>query len=233
MKIFANLHPSDILYQDPIGTYNPVLLSNLTDGLPQVDFPTYFSTFTPRTYPERVIVTYPAYVPSLDRILEDSSADVIEAYLVVRAALALSPHLGMSTEEWRAQRTLQEFMTGIKKGAVGDRSEYCISKVEETLGFAVGRYFVNETFGGDSRETGTKVITGKASSRAPLFPIYVFTKISSSHSNFPFHVSIGWMRNLPKLRLKRCAIASFILKPNVQTSKGRRNPYQSWVPDLA
>lgn len=107
-----------------------------------------------------MIVTYPAYIDSLSKILQDTSDDVLEAYLVVRAALSLSPHLGMGTEAWAAQRTLQEFLTGIKKGAVGDRSEYCIGKVEETLGFAVGRYFVNETFGGDSREKGTKVITG-------------------------------------------------------------------------
>lgn len=66
----------------------------------------------------------------------------------------------MSTEAWQAQRTLQETLTGIKKGAVGDRAEYCIGKVEESLGFAAGRYFVNETFTGESREKGTKVITG-------------------------------------------------------------------------
>lgn len=66
----------------------------------------------------------------------------------------------MSTEAWQAQRTLQETLTGIKKGAVGDRAEYCIGKVEESLGFAAGRYFINETFTGESREKGTKVITG-------------------------------------------------------------------------
>ena len=110
-----------------------------------------------------MIVTYPPYISSLSRILDDASADVIEAYLVARAALSLSPYLGMSTVEWQAQRGLQEFLTGIKKGAVGDRSEYCVGKIEQTLGFAIGRYFVNETFTGDSRRVGTKVITGMSS----------------------------------------------------------------------
>lgn len=50
-------------------------------------------------------------------------------------------------------------MKGIKPGAVGDRAEYCVSKVESALGFAAGRYFVKEVFGGESREKGTKVIT--------------------------------------------------------------------------
>ena len=150
----------DILYQDPIATYNPVSISNLTDSLPQLDFATYFSTFTPRTFPDRVILTDPTYASSLSKILDDTASEVVEAYLTVRAALALSPYLGMTTEAWQVQRSLVETLTGIKKGAVGDRAEYCIGKVEETLGFAAGRYFVNETFRGDSREKGTKVISG-------------------------------------------------------------------------
>ena len=85
---------------------------------------------------------------------------MIEAYLVSRAALTLSPYLGTSTEAWQAQRSLEELLTGIKKGAVGDRAEYCVGIVEEKLGFAVGRYFVNETFRDKAKEKGTKVITG-------------------------------------------------------------------------
>ncbi|EEB96870.1 hypothetical protein MPER_03916, partial [Moniliophthora perniciosa FA553] len=88
-----------------------------------------------------------------------TSSDVIEAYLMVRAALALSPYLGTSTDAWKAQRTLVEFLTGIKKGAVGDRAEHCVRRVEEALGFGAGRFFVNRTFAGESREKGTKVIT--------------------------------------------------------------------------
>ena len=85
----------------------------------------------------------------------------MEAYLVIRAALTLSPYLGTNTDEWRAQRSLEELLTGIKKGAIGDRAEYCVGKVEESLGFAAGRYFVNETFSEESKEQGTKVITGQ------------------------------------------------------------------------
>lgn len=86
---------------------------------------------------------------------------MIEGYLVIRAALKLSPYLGMATEAWQAQRSLLETLTGVKKGAVGDRAEYCVSQIENTLGLAVGRYFVNETFAGESKKRGTKVITGE------------------------------------------------------------------------
>ena len=116
---------------------------------------------------------YPAYSVSLSSILNETSSEVIEAYLVSRAALALSPYLGMSTEAWQAQRSLLELLTGIKKGAVGDRAEYCVGIVEDNLGFAVGRYFVNETFRDQAREKGTKVITGI---NKPHLPSYYLLK---------------------------------------------------------
>ena len=71
----------------------------------------------------------------------------------------MAQYLGAGTEAWRAARTLVERLRGIKPGAVGDRAEYCVGQVEFALGFAVGRYFVQETFGGESRAKGTKVIT--------------------------------------------------------------------------
>jgi endothelin-converting enzyme len=121
---------SDILQLDPIATYNPVPFTNVTDALPQIKFGDYFAAFTPRNFPERVIVTYPAYVPALSQILDETPADVLEGYLVIRAALTLAPFLGLKTEAWQAQRSLLETLQGIKKGAVGDRSEYCIGRVE-------------------------------------------------------------------------------------------------------
>ncbi|KAL1758319.1 hypothetical protein FB107DRAFT_258860 [Schizophyllum commune] len=149
----------DLLYGDPIGTYNPAPISNLTEGLPQINFLEYFASFAPRNFPDQVIITYPAYIEALSDLLESTPSEVIEAYLVVRAAHELSPYLGRGTKAWKAQRALQETLSGLKKGAVGDRKEYCVHQVEETLGFAAGRYFANEVFGGDSREKGTKVIT--------------------------------------------------------------------------
>ena len=148
----------DILYGDPYATYNPVSVRELSQTIPQVHFETYFTAFAPRNYPQKVIVTSIDYAKKLGKILDDTPEQVIEAYLVTRAALELSPHLGLETEAWKAQRRLVEALEGIKKDAVGDRGEYCVERVEEAMGFAAGRYFANETFGGDSREKGEKVI---------------------------------------------------------------------------
>ncbi|KAI0687125.1 metalloprotease [Cytidiella melzeri] len=149
----------DVISQDPIATYNPVPISNLTDALPEISFHEYFASFTPRSYPNRVILESSTYPAALSSILKETPRDVLGAYLETRAALALSRFLGYSTEAWRATRVLTERLTGIKPGAVGDRADTCVANIEVALGFAAGRYFVKEVFGGDSREKGTRVIT--------------------------------------------------------------------------
>ncbi|KAH9901083.1 Metalloprotease [Cubamyces lactineus] len=149
----------DVLYQDPIATYNPVPFKNVSEQLPQFDFSTYFSSFAPRNFPSTIILTSTTYLSSLSSILNETESDTLEAYFVSRAGLSYASYLGLDTEAWKATRSLEEVLRGIKKGAVGDRAEYCVARVESAMGFAAGRYFVNETFGGASREKGTKVIT--------------------------------------------------------------------------
>ncbi|KAI0709419.1 Metalloprotease [Earliella scabrosa] len=149
----------DVLYQDPIATYNPVPFKNVSDQLPEFDFSTYFSAFAPRNFPETIILTSTSYLSDLSKILNDTDKDTLEAYFVTRAGLEYSSYLGLDTEAWKATRSLEEVLNGIKKGAVGDRAEYCVSRAESAMGFALGRYFVREKFGGASREKATKVIT--------------------------------------------------------------------------
>ncbi|EIN07767.1 Metalloprotease [Punctularia strigosozonata HHB-11173 SS5] len=158
-RLAAASLPLDKLYLDPFGTYNPTPIANLTHALPQVAWGKYFASMTPRAYLGLVIVTYPAYPAKVAAILAETKGEVVAAYFVARAARALSPHLGHGTVPWKVTRELAEVLQGIKKGAVADRSEWCISKVESALGFALGRYFVNETFTGDLREKVTKVVT--------------------------------------------------------------------------
>ncbi|KAG8919503.1 hypothetical protein FRC02_001598 [Tulasnella sp. 418] len=148
----------DILFQDPIGTYNPTPFNNFTEKIPQIHFPAYLSSFAPRNFPHKVIVSYPPYLGSLSDILNSTSAEVLEAYFVSRAGLSLADSLGMTTEVWKASRHLDELLRGLKKGAVEDRQDFCLRRVESALGFASGRFFVERTFSGDSREKAAKVI---------------------------------------------------------------------------
>ena len=168
------MYPRDELF-DPIGSYNPMPFANLTANLTQIMFPEYLSTFAPRVFPSRVIVTYPPYVSSLSQILKSTDSEVVEAYLVARVALSLSSLLGQDTDAWKIVRELKEVLGGLKKGAVPDRAEYCAKQVSDTMGYvrmsavsmytyslyryATGRFFVEKAFGGDSKEKAGALIS--------------------------------------------------------------------------
>jgi endothelin-converting enzyme len=82
---------------DPLATYNPQPLDNLTRYMTYMDFPDYVSTFTPRNFPERVVVTYPPYAQDLLRLIEETSPEVIQVSVSIpcsgcpRLFVVLSP----------------------------------------------------------------------------------------------------------------------------------------------
>lgn len=112
-----------------------------------MDFPGYLSAFTPRNFPENVIVTYPPYFKKLEKLVESTTAEVLQAYFVTRAALSLSLYLGLNTEPWRVVNEFSQALNGIKKGTPIDREKWCLAKLQGSLGFMAGRFFVNDVFG--------------------------------------------------------------------------------------
>jgi len=95
----------------------------------------------------------------LSTILSAASLETIEAYLVVQTALTLAPRLGTGTEASRINRQLVEVLSGLKKGAVGDRAEWCVRAVDDALGYASGRFFVAKAFAGDSKRQAAGLIS--------------------------------------------------------------------------
>ena len=145
----ADASADEDFFNDPFASYNPVKLSTLASAVPQISFPAYFATFAVRQFPaERVIISYPPFVQHLGSLLANTSTETLEAYLVTRAALTYSNLLSYETDEWKADRELREMLSGLKKGAVTERSEWCVDKVEQQLGYSVGRFFVQKAFGG-------------------------------------------------------------------------------------
>jgi endothelin-converting enzyme len=193
-----------------------VTVSNFTQTLPQFHLTTYLSTFAPRSFPHRIIVRDPGYAEALSRILNETPSEIVEAYLVARVALTLSSHLGLNTEPWKAVRSLEEELKGIKKGAVDDRAEFCISKVENTMGFAAGRYFVNETFTGDSKEKSATVISD------------IIKAFKNSLPNIEWMDEESASGAAEKVRLDDKSRVSL-----THVISGGRNSRQGWVPDLS
>lgn len=71
---------------DPEGTYNKFNATALATLFPSISLGDYFAGYSPRSYPDPVIVTSPAYIEEVVEILANEEDDVIESYFVFRMA---------------------------------------------------------------------------------------------------------------------------------------------------
>lgn len=128
-----------------------------------------------------MIETYPRYIHKLSKILATAKAETVEAYLITRTALTLASLLGPGTDAWKAHRELYEVLNGVKKGAVGDRAEYCVKAVDESLGFASGRFFVQREFAGNSRDQAFGLISSEDTLKSEFVMLNRFASLCRCH----------------------------------------------------
>ena len=142
---------------EPGPTYNPYNATALQDLFPSVSCGDYFASLGPRPrFPEPVIVTSPEYFGNLTRILDAVAPDVLEAYFVSQVGFNFASLLGAKQSIRRAVQKFGNSLTGVD--TLPPRTEVCLDLLDNSLGFSVGRYFVEEAFPGESKKYGEEVI---------------------------------------------------------------------------
>lgn len=149
---------------NPSLAYNPYPFNNLSQELSFFSLPEYLSAYSPRSFPESIVVTYPPYISSVRKILSSTPDHVLSAYFVTRMGLSYSKFLGPATEVKIATRKLQVALQGLKPGVPEDRQQFCQSYADELegLGLIGGKEFVEKTFGGNSKQKAEAVIYSKS-----------------------------------------------------------------------
>ncbi|KAM0749064.1 zincin [Meredithblackwellia eburnea MCA 4105] len=146
--------------EDPKLTYNPKNRTELQKLFPSISFPDYFASYTPRPdYPDPVIVTSPAYLQNLTTVLEGTDPEALEAYFVFRAAQTYGLLLGPKQTVRKEIEWLDNYLGGIAEGVRGARADTCLASLLENYGFLIGRYYVQQAFGGDSKDIAEGIIT--------------------------------------------------------------------------
>ncbi|GAA5991957.1 hypothetical protein JCM11641_002023 [Rhodosporidiobolus odoratus] len=143
----------------PIPTYNPHNSTALQSLFPSITFKDYFASYTPRPkYPEPVIVTSPAFFSNLSEILDKTGPGVLEAYFVVHTVLTygdlLSPKLPLAKQV----NLLSNRLAGIPADDSKPRPQLCLDAALENYGFLLGRPFVQQAFGGESKDYAEDLI---------------------------------------------------------------------------
>jgi hypothetical protein len=157
--IRAGADPEDIF--NPHLAYNPFPTETVGKNLPFLDLPTYFSAFAIRGFPENITVTYPAYLKSVSKLVNETPDHVLSGYFVTRLALSYASALGPKTGVRSEARRLEEVLKGIKKGTEENREDVCLSRIDDVVGYIAGGEFVREAFSPEAKKEGETIINSE------------------------------------------------------------------------
>ena len=128
--------------RDPVKTYNPMTLKELSTKFPSVDWKAYLDAGQ-LADPPFVSIAQPSYFAAMTRLVKSEPLDIWKAYLRVHLMDAVSLELPADVREARFQFH-GVAMNGVK--ADRPRWERAVGSVNESMGEAVGQIYVSEYF---------------------------------------------------------------------------------------
>lgn len=150
----AKLHvPRDQL-RDPEKTYNYKSLEALTDLFPSLSWASLFSWSPSNFELSGVIVGEPSYFSGLAKLFQDKSPSQIRNYMRWHALSELAP---MLRQEYRdVQFAFDKVVYGLDLPA--SRWMTCAFVVDGTMGFALGRLYVDRRFDGNAADAAEDMV---------------------------------------------------------------------------
>ncbi|XP_045474405.1 neprilysin-1-like isoform X2 [Harmonia axyridis] len=136
--------------------YRKLLVGELQQLVPQIDWLKYFNSFLGTTIDERepIVVYGLSYFIELGRILEETDSRIIHNYILWRFVMSISSHM---IGDYQKERV--EFRK-ILQGVLSERHRWsqCVEWTNKKLGLAVGALFVKDNFNHESKETALVMI---------------------------------------------------------------------------
>jgi putative endopeptidase len=140
--------------RDPNATYHKMTVQALTGLTPVLDWPQYFSLSGAPAI-DSLNVSEPAYFQALEKTIANNSLDDLKTYVrweLLHHEADLLP-VGFQTETFN-------FFGKVLTGALEQRPRWkrCVDLVDGDLGFALGRKYVEETFGAEGKTRTLRMV---------------------------------------------------------------------------
>ncbi len=160
MKIetaLAKYSMSRVDRRDPNKVYHRLERKGLIALTPSIDWNAYLNNLNNETTPQlkAINVTVPDFFKGLNIILKETSITDLKIYLKWHLITSVSEALPKKFSEERF-RFVSTALSGQKSNE--DRWKRCVRMTDRYLGFALGRSFVEETYGEESKVIGQKMI---------------------------------------------------------------------------
>ncbi|KAM3578759.1 hypothetical protein VKS41_008778 [Umbelopsis sp. WA50703] len=152
-KELAKISDSSDQLQDPESIYNPFTISQLHERSSEIDWDLLLTDLlsSNNARPKQIIVTSPNFLGNISTpLLQNTNSRTLQSYLVWQTLLTYIDNLG--EEFTRPKRKLDALLSGVSARVSTPRWEYCVRRIDEALGFMVGRYYVLDQFKGNARE---------------------------------------------------------------------------------
>ena len=154
----AKATPATEEAEDVTFYYNPMTFQEAETLLPQIPIEHTVKTFAPHApRPPKIIVGAPVYLEAVAKVLEETSAETLQAYFVWKTVQAYA-----SKVEDEAVTPLKRFnneMQGKDPDATPERWRTCVQVADNSLGWILSRFFVQKAFSEEARIFGDKIVS--------------------------------------------------------------------------
>ncbi|KAK4690752.1 hypothetical protein P7C71_g6112, partial [Lecanoromycetidae sp. Uapishka_2] len=142
---------------DPTKYYNPLTVDETQALLLQVDLKDLIYTLAPSGFsPEKLIVGSPSYLRKVSTVLQDTTAEVLQAYFVWKTVQTYAYKI-----EDDALKPLVRFnneLQGKDPDASEERWRTCIKVADNGLGWILSKFFVEKAFSKEAKEFGDRIV---------------------------------------------------------------------------
>lgn len=144
--------------RDPDATYNKMNVSELPALSSAIQWSEYYQAlFTKKNASTiaqlPVIVSTPQYITNLTAIITQTNKQVVVAYLQAHFLLSAAPHLSSSFVD--ATFAYNKVVYGLQTQS--PRWKTCISRVDSSLGFMLGKMFTDKKFPATSKKAASDI----------------------------------------------------------------------------
>lgn len=138
--------------------YNFLSLSVAEKFTPQIRLSNILKNLTPPEFTTKnLIVASPSYMKSLKTILQESSKDVIQAYLIWKFIQVFAQ--AIEAEETKPYTVFTNELRGKDPESVPERWRKCVGHVDNGLGWILSRFYVEKAFSENAKITGDRIVS--------------------------------------------------------------------------
>ncbi|KAG0260651.1 hypothetical protein BG011_001714 [Mortierella polycephala] len=155
---------------DPMKTYNPSTVEQISAMTPSVDWSLVIQNTLPAGINNtRLINVYStAFQKNLDSMLQSTAPKTLQYFFVWNIIKQLSGNIAPQYNQ--PLRDLEAALSGVSASVASDQWKSCVRVMNSNLGQMVGHYFVQESFKGDSRSRVVAMIESLRAMFLKSFP---------------------------------------------------------------